>query len=218
LSTDWRSALAACARSSALPWQDDWRAVLESLQQLAAAGNARTNLVGDASPAGVSRHVVEALTVAAAVEQQLGRTPSSVVDVGAGAGLEAIVLAIAWPSAQVVAVEPRALRHEFIAATVAELGLRNLLVRGASLHGARLAPVFELATARAVWPPPEWLSRARGLLAPAGVVALHVKADFSAVPKGWRELGRRVVPEMTDSAPVARGNLIVLAEPTDARP
>ncbi len=176
-----------------------WREPLQRLADVLAAANLRTNLVGDASPAALLEHVAEALAVAAATEQALGHIPETTVDVGAGAGLEALTLALCWPGTRVLAVEPRALRHVFIREAADAMGLEHLQVIGKSLHAAALGPSFELATARAVWPAPQWLSRARQLLNSTGVVALHGQGPGPALAAtltqvGWQVAATREVP------------------------
>ena len=53
-----------------------------------------------------------------------------VVDIGSGAGLPGIPLAIARPDLQVVLLEPLLRRSEFLNEVVAELGLAVEVVRG----------------------------------------------------------------------------------------
>lgn len=190
--------LATCARAG-LRADEAWRAPLHALAQVLADTHARTNLVGNATPAGLMEHVVEALAIAAATEAGLGHPPQRVVDVGAGAGLEALTLALAWPQARVLAVEPRALRHAFIGSAREAMGLQNLEVVGKSLHGAALGPTFDLAVARAVWPVAEWLPRGRSLVTPRGLVGLHGQGPATALQDsltqpGWRVLAVRDVP------------------------
>ncbi len=201
-------ALADGARQTGGPWQDDWRPGLRKLAELLAEFNARTNLVGDASPRGLAEHLAEAWAVAAATEAALGRAPETIVDVGAGAGLESIALALAFPHARVVAVEPRPLRSSFIALAAQAAGVGHLQVIGKSLHGAQLSAEFELATARAVWPPHEWVPRARDLVTPDGVVAVHGNEQLvdRLAAHGWRTEAQRVVPG-------SRGHVVALVRP-----
>src|SRR4051812_18270942 len=75
-----------------------------------------------------------------------------VLDVGSGAGLPGIVLAIRRPDLQVVLVEPLLRRATFLTEAVEELGLANVSVRRAraeDLAGVISAPVV---VARAVAP------------------------------------------------------------------
>jgi len=85
----------------------------------------------------------------------------SLVDLGSGAGLPGIVLAILLPHARVTLVEPMARRAEFLGECVAALDLRNASVlrgRGEELAGKLSADVV---TSRAVAP----LDRLAGLSA-----------------------------------------------------
>lgn len=85
----------------------------------------------------------------------------SLVDLGSGAGLPGIVLAILLPHARVTLVEPMARRVEFLSECVAALELRNAEVlrgRGEELAGKLSADVV---TSRAVAP----LDRLAGLSA-----------------------------------------------------
>ncbi len=172
---------------------------------------ARTNLIGDPTPHGVADHVLEAMCLAQCARLALQKVPLRIVDVGAGAGLEAWTLAAIWPEAQVIAVEPRGLRHAFVSTLVAETGLNNMEVLGKSLHAAELPANFDLATARAVWPPAEWLAKARLLLATGGVVGVHGSGAAPVFAKFLRGLGWDV-PAARD-VPGERGHAVAVAAP-----
>lgn len=191
--------LPAICQSAGLPCDPLWLPQLAKLALLVADAQTRTNLVGDATAAGVQAHVLEAMTVAAVAQQVLGRPVKRAVDLGAGAGLEALTLALIWPDAQVFAVEPRKLRAAFTVEAAAALDLRNLTVVAKSLFSANLRPIFDLATARAVWPFPEWPERGRAVLAPGGCVAVHTHGPAAALTDrlhapGWRLVASRDVP------------------------
>ncbi len=75
-----------------------------------------------------------------------------VLDLGSGAGLPGIVLALQRPDVQVVLVESLARRAQFLTECVEALGLRNTLVRrvrAEELHGKL---EVDVVTARAVAP------------------------------------------------------------------
>jgi 16S rRNA (guanine527-N7)-methyltransferase len=77
---------------------------------------------------------------------------ATVVDVGSGAGLPGVVLAVVRPDLAVTLVEPLLRRSVFLGEVVAELRLSNVNVvrsRAEQLHGKVLADVV---TARAVAP------------------------------------------------------------------
>jgi 16S rRNA (guanine527-N7)-methyltransferase len=85
---------------------------------------------------------------------------SAVVDVGSGAGLPGIVLALLLPGATITLLEPMARRVDFLTECVAELGLGNATVlRGRAEDMAGHMSV-DVATARAVAP----LDRLAGLM------------------------------------------------------
>jgi len=77
---------------------------------------------------------------------------ASVCDLGSGAGLPGLVMAIRRPDLALTLVEPLLRRTTFLDQTVADLGLTNVTVvraRADALHGARR---FDVVTARAVAP------------------------------------------------------------------
>ena len=85
-----------------------------------------------------------------AVVHPLFREGSTVVDIGSGAGLPGLVLAIARPDLQLTLVEPLQRRTVWLESTVKDLGLDNVVVhrgRAESLWGTGH---FRYATARAV--------------------------------------------------------------------
>ncbi len=77
---------------------------------------------------------------------------AAVCDVGSGAGLPGIVLALARPDVEVTLVEPLLRRTDFLDDVVGTLSLVNahvLRARAEELHGRR---TFDIVTARAVAP------------------------------------------------------------------
>jgi 16S rRNA (guanine527-N7)-methyltransferase len=79
---------------------------------------------------------------------------ASVVDVGSGAGLPGIVLAVARPDLTITLVEPMARRTAFLSEAVTKLGLDGavIVVRGRAEDVAGDLPAADLVTARAVAP------------------------------------------------------------------
>jgi 16S rRNA (guanine527-N7)-methyltransferase len=111
------------------------------------------------------RHLLNCAVVADLVPR-----PCSLVDVGSGAGLPGIVLALVLPDAEITLLEPMARRADFLGECVRELGLGNVRVRRAraeELSGTLLADVV---TARAVAPLGRLAVLAVGLLRPGGIV------------------------------------------------
>lgn len=102
-----------------------------------------------------------------------------VLDLGSGAGLPGLVLAVQRPDVQVVLVESLQRRAAFLSEAVATLGLRNTVVRRAraeDLHGQVLVDVV---TARAVAPVERLAGWALPLLHPGGRL-LALKGEQAA--------------------------------------
>lgn len=96
---------------------------------------------------------------------------SRIVDVGSGAGLPGIPVALACPDSQVVLVEPLARRCTFLAEVVAdlELGDRVTVVRGRAPEVGPALPFFaDYALARAVAPLERLVSWTMPLVRPGG--------------------------------------------------
>lgn len=93
---------------------------------------------------------------------------ADVIDVGSGAGLPGIPLAIVRPDLQVTLLEPLLRRSVFLAETVAELGLgdRVTVVRGRAED--RSVPAAAIVTARAVAALDKLIGWCWPLVAPGG--------------------------------------------------
>lgn len=114
-------------------------------RMLAAEGELR-GLIGPRElPRLWRRHVVNSAAVAPYLPGS-----GSVIDVGSGAGLPGVVLALMRPDLQVHLVEPMQRRVAWLTEVSERLGLGNVVVHGAraeDLHGELMA---EAVTARAV--------------------------------------------------------------------
>lgn len=85
-----------------------------------------------------------------AVVTELVAEGATVCDVGSGAGLPGLVMAIRRPDLQITLVEPLLRRTTFLEEVVAQLGLANVAVlrgRAEALHGQQ---AFDVVTSRAV--------------------------------------------------------------------
>lgn len=112
------------------------------------------------------------------------------VDVGSGAGLPGIVVAIARPNRLWRLLEPRAKRTAFLEEAVRELGLDNVeVVRATAAEAAMdpgLAGAHGLGVARAVAPPRRSLDLLRPLTARDGTMAVFV-GKTGKIPAGTEE-------------------------------
>mgnify|MGYP002714235212 CR=1 FL=1 len=125
-------------------------------------------LIGPREPARIwTRHVINSVSIAG-----LMAANSRVCDVGSGAGLPGIPLAIARPDLQITLVESLLRRSEFLSLAVDELGLAERVTvvrsRAEDLKGS-----FDIVTARAVAALPKLVTWTTPLFMPDGeLVAL----------------------------------------------
>ena len=103
----------------------------------------------------------------------------SVLDVGSGAGLPGVPLALARPDLAVVLLEPLLRRATFLQEVVAELGLGNVRVRRARAEDVVGDEVADAVVSRAVAPLPKLLGWCLPLTSPGGSV-LALKGDRGA--------------------------------------
>jgi 16S rRNA (guanine527-N7)-methyltransferase len=88
-----------------------------------------------------------------AVLGDLIQSGATVVDVGSGAGLPGLVLAVARPDLAVTLIEPLARRTAFLSEAVTALGLeRTTVVRARAEECVGKLPLADVVTARAVAP------------------------------------------------------------------
>jgi 16S rRNA (guanine527-N7)-methyltransferase len=125
------------------------------------------------------RHVLNAAALSLAVPppDASAARPLTVADVGSGAGLPGIPLALARPDLQITLIEPLLRRSTFLAEVVEalDLGARVVVVRARAdaLHGEQ---TFDVVTARAVAPLPRLLEWTLPLL-DAGGQLLALKGE-----------------------------------------
>lgn len=111
------------------------------------------------------RHVLNSAVLAELVPEG-----AAVCDIGTGAGLPGLVVAIARPDVGMTLVEPLLRRTTFLQEVVDELGLSHVFVvrgRAEDLHGTA---TFDVVTSRAVAPLERLLGWSMPLVAPTGAV------------------------------------------------
>ena len=91
-----------------------------------------------------TRHIVNCVLIAPLLR------PGRVGDVGSGAGLPGLVLAIARPDCHLVLIEPMERRVAWLESEAQGLGLANVTVIRARAEDARLDVLLDQVTARAV--------------------------------------------------------------------
>ena len=121
------------------------------------------------------RHLLNCAVVAELLPEH-----GSLVDIGSGAGLPGVVLAMLRPSLEVTLLEPLLRRSVFLEECVAELGLANATVLRARAEDKTAARIrADIATARAVAPLGRLAGWAVPLLRPGGQL-LAIKGQSAA--------------------------------------
>lgn len=152
-----------------------------------------------------SRHLVNCALVAPLLR------PGRVGDVGSGAGLPGLVLAIARPDVHLVLIEPMERRTEWLEAEASRLGLGNVEVVRARAEEYRPEPRLDQVTARAVSALRTLIPITAPLVRPGGELLLmkgaRVEEERTAAAKALAKakirthevlvLGEGIVPEST---------------------
>jgi len=152
-----------------------------------------------------SRHILNCGIVAPLLK------PGRVGDVGSGAGLPGIVLAIARPDVELVLIEPMERRVDWLIAESADLGLTNVTVVRARAEESWQTVTLDQVTARAVTALSKLIPATAPLLRNGGEMIFmkgeRVQAEIDAAAKIIRRshltdvevliLGEGVIPEVT---------------------
>lgn len=129
------------------------------------------------------RHVVDSAQLVR-FETRVG---ASWVDIGSGAGLPGVVIAL-LTEGPITLVEPRRLRAEFLADAVDRLGLRHR-VTVLGLPISNLCGQFDMITARALAPLPKLLEMARHVSRPDTIWVLPkgrtAKSELAEAQRSW---------------------------------
>ena len=139
----------------------------------------------------VERHLAESLALAPLLHG------TRIVDVGTGAGLPGIPLAIVEPDRSFVLVESRAKRVRFLRHVAGTLRLPNVAIEHSRVEDLPCERPFDTVLARAVAPPRELITMTRHLTAPGTILLLLTAARLE---EAWRELA-----EDSSLRPVAVG-------------
>ncbi len=116
----------------------------------------------------ITHHVLDSLAIAAPLDLLLARKQGArVLDVGSGAGLPGIPLAIARQAWQLTLLDGNSKKTAFIAQVAAEIGLSNVTVVTARAESFVSAP-FDVIVSRAFASLRDFVTRTKALLGPAG--------------------------------------------------
>ncbi len=168
------SHVAAALQAAGCPVEGDAAGRLAAFVNLLVRWNRVFNLTGiRATEELVGRHLVESLALGPLVAGE------SVADVGSGAGLPGLPLAVVQPGRRFSLIESRAKRCRFLRHAAAELELGNVTVVESRAEDVVAEPPFDTVLARAVARPAELLALCGPLTAPGGRLLLLTSAELA---------------------------------------
>jgi 16S rRNA (guanine527-N7)-methyltransferase len=150
-------------------------------------------VLGDAPVERVIEHALQFVTALADLAPTPGRAPR-VVDLGSGAGVPGLVVAVARPDTEVTLIDRRTKRTDLLQRAVRRLRLAERVTVVAADVGTWRPPApFDAAVARGFGPPVTTLHLAARLVRRSGLIVI-------SEPPG----GDRWAPEWLDAAGVRR--------------
>lgn len=153
------------------------RKLLEHFNRMLVADAAvRGYIARSPAPQSWQSHILDSLVAVPLLDTLLGQDAAPrVADVGSGAGLPGIPLAIARPQWNLTLLEERRARARLLDRFVSELRVEN--ARPKKGDASRHAGQFDATVARALAPPPRALELCRGLVRGKGLVVLYLTCD-----------------------------------------
>jgi 16S rRNA (guanine527-N7)-methyltransferase len=132
----------------------------------------------------VTHHLLDSLAAVTPLRRQLGGRPARLLDVGSGAGLPGVVIALCCPELQVECVDTVAKKAAFLQQAAGALKLPNL--RGVHARVESLAGPYDVICSRAFASLPDFITWSAGALAAHGCwMALkgkHPADEIAALP------------------------------------
>jgi 16S rRNA (guanine527-N7)-methyltransferase len=132
----------------------------------------------------VAAHLLDSLSVVPLLSGE------NVLDVGSGAGLPGIPIAVAKPNCKVTLLDSNHKKAAFLRQAVADLALKNVNVVCDRVESWAAPAEFGVIIARAFSDLGEFVSLTGGLLAPGGVLAamkgLYPFEELERLPSGFR--------------------------------
>lgn len=145
----------------------------------------------------VIRHILDSLAPLGKISLLLSKNANTIADVGSGAGLPGIPLAIALPNCKFTLIERMSRRAGFLCNTSAVLKLSNVTVEEGELEKTK-SPPFSLVTFRAFKPmESKFLKTLFKVCEKEGVIAAYkgrqekIKAEMAPLEKmcgGWEAI------------------------------
>lgn len=181
---DWRQQLHDALHALGMPGASRLVHYVELLDRW----NQAFNLTAVRDPAEmVPRHILDSAVLAPLVKA------GSLVDVGTGAGLPGIVLAVLRPELAVTLLDSNGKKTRFCRQAIAELGVKNATVVQARVEDYRPGDRFVTVVSRAYASLADFIASTQHLLADGGAFLAMKGAyphdELNALPAGVRVIG-----------------------------
>lgn len=158
----------------------------------------------------VGKHLLDSLAMHTYVDAIAARG-GALADLGTGAGLPGIPLAIVKPGLRVTLVESAGKKARFMREALRQLGLKDARVAESRIEALAEPGAFDAITARALATLPLILELGGHLLKPGGVLlamkGVNPVDEIAALPPGW--VVRRVEPLTVPGLAAERHMVIV---------
>lgn len=222
---DWPG-LALAAAASGVPLSPDQVARFDAFQRLLLEWNAKFNLTAITEPDAIERRLfLDALLLAPVIDRLSPDRSGRLVDIGSGAGLPAIPLAIVQPDRPITLIEATGKKVSFLNHLIATLGLGQVRAIHARAEDVARQPAeraaYDLATARAVSSLPALIELAMPLLRVGGHAVfpkgLDLTEELAAGERAAALLGARIVGDEIATGGETRIVVVIKQQPTSNR-
>jgi len=136
----------------------------------------------------VDKHLLDSLAMHAHIDA-IASAGGALADLGTGAGLPGIPLAIAKPGLRVTLVESNGKKARFMREAIRRLGLSDVRVAESRIEALDEPGAFDAITARALATLPLIVELGGHLLKPGGrllaMKGVHPADEIAALPPGW---------------------------------
>ena len=159
----------------------------------------------------IPRHLLDSLAILPYLQGQ------RVLDMGTGAGLPGIPLAMARPDLDFVLLDSNAKKTRFVTQACAELGLKNIEITQERVEKYQPARPFDTLVSRAFSTIADMLVASRHLYGPGGQVlamkGIYPQEELAAIPPGYevRAAHALTIPGLQ----AARHVVIITPRPSD---
>ena len=145
----------------------------KTLKELLLEENSKHNLTRITSDFDYwNKHIADSASIGLFFKDKL-LNGVKIADIGCGAGFPSIVIAIAFPKTEVVAIDSVGKKTEFVRLAKEKLGLDNLAIVTGRARELKLSGKFDMVTARAVGEPIKIFRESRTWLKNAGNFVLY---------------------------------------------